>query len=86
MGGVISALFGGGYLVSRTRRERDWGDAIGSLREQVSDLAGDLAALRFDFDALQWSVLQEPHETQVRIFDRARVWRRRDKQDADRGD
>ena len=85
-GGVISILFGGGYLISRARRERDWGEAFGKLREQVSNLAADLAALRYDFDALQWSVTQEPQETQIRIFDRARIWRRRDQKDADQRD
>lgn len=86
MGGVMSALFGGGYLLSRARRERDWGEAIGSLRNQVSDLAEDLAKLRHEFEALQWSVTQEPTDVQVRIFDRARIWRRRDQKDADRND
>jgi hypothetical protein len=73
MGGIISALFGGGYLLSRARRERDWGEAIGTLREQVADLASDLADLRHDFDALRWAVLQEPYITQSRIFSRART-------------
>jgi hypothetical protein len=75
MGGIISALFGGGYLLSRARRERDWGEAIGTLREQVADLASDLADLRHDFDALRWAVLQEPYITQSRIFSRARAYR-----------
>jgi hypothetical protein len=81
-GGFISVLFGGGYLVSRARRERDWGDAFATLRRQVADIAADLEELRHDFDALQWAVTQEPHDTRLRIFEAARVRRRRGDKDA----